>query len=163
MQYCRLSSERVATFVGTFAELRKASVIFVTSVCLSVRKPARNNSAPTGRNLMKFNFLIFFENLPRKIQVSLKSDKNNGYFKWRPVYIMMISSRIHHRMRNVSDKRCTENQNTHFMSNNFFSKSRAVYEIMWKIIVQPDRPQMTIWRMGIVCWISKATDIAENV
>jgi len=25
-------------------------------------------------------------------------------------------------MRNVSDKSCTENQNTHFMFNNFFSK-----------------------------------------
>jgi len=25
-------------------------------------------------------------------------------------------------------------------------------------IVQADRPQMTIWRMRIVCWILKATD-----
>jgi hypothetical protein len=25
-------------------------------------------------------------------------------------------------------------------------------------IVQPDRPQMTIWRMRIACWIPKATD-----
>jgi hypothetical protein len=34
---------------------------------------------------------------------------------------------------------------THFMSNNFFPpKNRAVYEIMWKNMVQPDRPQMTI-------------------
>ena len=29
---------------------------------------------------------------------------------------------------------------------------------MWKNIVEPDRPQMTIWRMRIACWISKATD-----
>ena len=28
---------------------------------------------------------------------------------------------------------------------------------MWKNIVQPDRPQMTIWRMRIACWITKAT------
>jgi hypothetical protein len=26
----------------------------------------------------------------------------------------------------------------------FFSENRAVYEIMWKNIVEPDRPQMTI-------------------
>jgi len=29
----------------------------------------------------------------------------------------------------------------------FFFENRAVYEIMWKNIVEPDRPQMTIWRM----------------
>ena len=29
---------------------------------------------------------------------------------------------------------------------------------MWKNIVQPDRPQMTIWRMRIACWIPKATN-----
>ena len=29
---------------------------------------------------------------------------------------------------------------------------------MWKNIVEPDRPQITIWRMRIACWISKATD-----
>ena len=29
---------------------------------------------------------------------------------------------------------------------------------MWKKFVQPDMPQMTIWRMHIACWIPKATD-----
>ena len=38
----------------------------------------------------------------------------------------------------------------------FFSENRAVYEIMWKNIVEPGRPQMTIWRMRIACWIPKA-------
>ena len=33
---------------------------------------------------------------------------------------------------------------------------RAVYEIMWKN-VEPGRPQMTIWRMRVACWIPKAT------
>ena len=41
----------------------------------------------------------------------------------------------------------------------FFSfENRAVYEIVWKNIVQPDRPQMTIWRMRIACRITKATN-----
>jgi hypothetical protein len=35
-------------------------------------------------------------------------------------------------MKNISDKSCTENQNTHFVFNNFFFLNRAVYEIMWK-------------------------------
>jgi len=29
---------------------------------------------------------------------------------------------------------------------------------MWKNIVERGRPQMTIWRMCIACWISKATE-----
>jgi hypothetical protein len=33
---------------------------------------------------------------------------------------------------------------THFMFNNVFSESRDVYETMWKNMVEPDRPQMTI-------------------
>ena len=41
----------------------------------------------------------------------------------------------------------------------FFSENRAVYEIIWKTIVEPDRPQMTIWRMRISFWIPNATNI----
>jgi hypothetical protein len=36
-------------------------------------------------------------------------------------------------MRNVSDKTCRENQNTHFMISIFFSEKRAVYGICGKI------------------------------
>ena len=25
-------------------------------------------------------------------------------------------------------------------------------------VIEPDRPQMTIWRMSIACWMPKATD-----
>ena len=28
---------------------------------------------------------------------------------------------------------------------------------MWKNIVEPDRPQMSMWRVRIACWIPKAT------
>jgi len=27
----------------------------------------------------------------------------------------------------------------------------AIYELMWENMVQPDRPQITIWRMRIAC------------
>ena len=39
-----------------------------------------------------------------------------------------------------------------------FSENRAIYEIMWKNIVKPGRPQMIIQRMWIACWITKVTD-----
>ena len=62
-------------------------------------------------------------------------------------------------MRNVSDKSFRENQNTHFVFSDFFLlENRSLYEIMWKNLVELDRPQMTIWRMRVVCWIPKATN-----
>ena len=33
-----------------------------------------------------------------------------------------------------------------------------VYEIMWKSILQPDGPQMTIWHMRITCWMTNTTN-----
>ena len=62
-------------------------------------------------------------------------------------------------MRNFSDEDCRENQNTHFMFNNFFFlQNRAVYGIMWENIVQPGRPLMTIRRMRFACCVTEATD-----
>ena len=39
-----------------------------------------------------------------------------------------------------------------------FPVSRAIYEIMWKITIHPGRPQITLWRMLLACWITNATD-----
>ena len=71
----------------------------------------------------------------------------------------MISRSVFLRTINVSDKCCTENRNGYLMFNNyFFFENSAVYEIMWKNIVQPRRPQITMWRMRIAYWIPKATN-----
>jgi hypothetical protein len=51
-------------------------------------------------------------------------------------------------MKNVSDKGCRDNQTPHIMFNNLF-ENYAFFEIMWKNIVEPDRPQMTIWHICI--------------
>ena len=34
---------------------------------------------------------------------------------------------------------------------------------MWKSVVQPGRPQVTVRRMPIACWITKATDRIWNI
>jgi hypothetical protein len=44
----------------------------------------------------------------------------------------------------MSQTKVVEKIKTRFMLNNVFSENRAVYEIMWKNTVQPDRPQMKI-------------------
>jgi hypothetical protein len=49
--------------------------------------------------------------------------------------------------------KAVEKIKTHILCSVTFFLNRAVYEIMWKNVVQPDRPQMAIWRMRIACWI----------
>ena len=66
------------------------------------------------------------------------------------------------KMRNISDESCRKNQNTHFMFNSFFPENRAVYDIMSKNMVEPDRPQMTIRRMCFARWITKATHTRKH-
>jgi hypothetical protein len=69
--------------------------------------------------------------------------------------LMIISHSFPFRMRNVSDKSCRENQNTHFVFSISFIFEN---EIMWKNTVEWGRAQMAIWRMRIACWITEATN-----
>ena len=73
------------------------------------------------------------------IQVSLKSDTNKWHFTVRPVY---TSRTVLHIMRKVSEK-VAEKIKTHFMFNKIFSGNGAVYEIMWKNMLELERPHMT--------------------
>ena len=73
--------------------------------------------------------------------------------------ILIICRSVLLRTRNVSDKICTNNYNTHFVLKFCFRKIMPFLRIMWKNRVEPDRPQMTIWRMRIGCWIPKAKNL----
>ena len=72
----------------------------------------------------------------------------------------IISHSFPRGMGNISDK-IVEKIITHTLCSilflSFFA-NHAVYEIMWKNFVQLGRPQMTIWRTHIVCWVPKATN-----
>jgi hypothetical protein len=63
----------------------------------------------------------------------------------------IISRLILLRIRNIG-----KNQNKHF-----FSENLAVYAIMYSI-VEPEKPQKTIWRMRIARWIRKAINTHSN-
>jgi len=73
--------------------------------------------------------------------------------------------------REIFQTEILENIKTYFVFCNFFFENRAIYEIMWKNILEPNRPQMTIWSMlivismrhiviqhTIICWIAMATN-----
>ena len=72
-------------FLSALAKFREATLSFVMSVCPSLRP-----YGATRLQLVVFswNFIWdFFRKYVQKIEVSLKSDNNNEYFTWRPMYI----------------------------------------------------------------------------
>ena len=64
-------------------------------------------------------------------------------------------------LAHISDKICRENQNTHLIFNNFFSKIKQ-FMGMWRNVVEPSGSQMTIRRLSISRWIPKATDTGSE-
>jgi hypothetical protein len=42
------------------------------------------------------------------------------------------------------EAKVVEGEKTHFMVNDFFSENHAIHEIIWKNMIQPDRPQITL-------------------
>jgi len=64
--------------LGYFAKLRKVTISFLMSVCLSIHMEQLGS--------LKFTFENFWKYV-ENVQVSLKSIKNNGYFTWRPMHV----------------------------------------------------------------------------
>ena len=74
------------SILGAFATLRRGNISFVMSVCPSVRTFVRMEQL--GSHWTDFHensYLSISRKSVKKIYVSLKSDKNNGYSKWRPI------------------------------------------------------------------------------
>jgi hypothetical protein len=119
--------------LGAYAKLRKAIISFV--IFPSVRFEQLDLH---WTDFIENSYLSIFRKSVDKIGVALKSD-NNGYFTWIPIcicniyiiyiyiywyniYILITSRRVLLRIKNISEKSCTENKNTHFVLNNVFSK-----------------------------------------
>jgi hypothetical protein len=114
------------------------------------------SSAPTGRIWIKLDVWVSLENLSRKFKFRSNLVRITGTLH-EDRYTFLITSRsVLLRIRNASDESCRENQNI-LWSVPFFSEKTSLYEITWKNL-EPGRPQMTVWRMRIACWIPKATN-----
>ena len=73
----------------------------------------------------------------------MKCDKNNNTLQEDIYKFMLISCQRLCRMRNISDKSCRGNQNTHFMFTIFFFFAATImpfHGIMWKKMVERERP-----------------------
>jgi len=77
---CGCLVTRLAIFMlGAFAKLRKARS------CPSVLPSVHMELGSHRSDFHEILYLRIFRKSVEKIQVSLKSDKNNGYFTWRPM------------------------------------------------------------------------------
>ena len=106
-------------------------------------------------------YLCIFRQSAEKVQISLKSEENYGYFTWRSMYVYDVFLSILLRMTMFQTKVVKE-INTHFISQNFLFENCSVYEVMWKNTVGPGRPQMTRCSIRIACWIPKDTNILSE-
>jgi hypothetical protein len=123
------------------ANLRKKRLL--VSSCLSVRPHGKLGSHWTDfHKIWYFNFL--FVKFVDKIQISLKSDKNNGYFTWRRVYIHNISLNPFTNKMRLRRKVYRKSKHISCSLIYFVWKNRAGYEIVWKNIVEPDRPETIV-------------------
>jgi hypothetical protein len=128
-------------FFGAFAKLRKTASSFVMSVWPLIRGhgTARLPLDRLSRNLI----WECFENLSRKSKFHSNLTKITGAIHEDLCTLMIVSCWIILRMRIFSDKSCRKNQNTFYVQQ-LFPENRAVYIIVWKNVVEPGRPQMTI-------------------
>jgi hypothetical protein len=132
----------------------------LASSCLSLCPSARMEQlgSPWTDLHSGWCFSIFRKSV-EKIQVRSKSDNNNGTLHKDLCTFMIISRWILLRMRNVSDKSCRENQNTHFMFNNLFPRKPCR---LWDNVEKYGRVRQAtddniIRRMRCACWINNAT------
>jgi hypothetical protein len=99
----------------------------------------------TQRPLGVFSHFLFFLGggvweSAEKIQVSLKSDKNNGTLHADRYTVLMISHSVVLRMRMFETNFVKKIKATFYFQYLFFNCAES--DIMWKNIVEPDRSQV---------------------
>ena len=108
---------------------------------------------------MKLDVWAFFENLSKKIQVTLKSDRITDTLPEDRYTSLIISRSIIRTMRNVSGK-VVERIKTHILcSVTVFRKSCRLWENVGKRGKAGQATDgNTTRRMRFACWLTKATD-----
>jgi len=120
-------SSKTRFFLGAFAKFRKVTIRFVMSANPSVFPPARMEQIRLPLDGFSRNFI--FEHFSKICREKFRFHRS--MMRMAALYIKTTRHFLLHfahfffRMRNVSDKSCRENQNTHFVFNNFFFENLA--------------------------------------
>ena len=132
--------------LAAFAKLRNTPATFVMSVCLSIFPSVCLKQL--GRIFKKYD-ILFFENLSRKFKFIWNIAKITGTSHEDLCSVMLVPCWNLLRMRNVSEKNCIKDPDTHLMIHNSSPhppppENRTVYEMLWKNMLESYRPKMTI-------------------
>ena len=149
-------------FTGAFTKLQKVTISFVMSVHLYIHPAVHMEKISSHwMDFYQIWYLSIFWKSVEKIQVSLKSDKNNGHFTWWPIHFW--TNLTHFFLEwDMFETNVEQKIETHILSSITFFKNHTFHEIMWKNNVQLGRPQMTIWLTHIASWISKSTNTSSE-
>jgi hypothetical protein len=132
--------------------LRSSTISFVVSV-----RPHGTTRLPLDGFWWNLIFEIFFENLSRKFKFHYNQTKVRGTLH-QDVFTFMTVFRWILRMRNVLDKSCRESKTHILCSVTFSRKSCRLWDNVEKYGgARETTNDVTIWRIRVACWISKAT------
>ena len=147
--------------------MRKAAICFV--MC---HLSAWNNSAVSGRILMKFGIWVFFENMSTKFKVGCNTTRIAGAAHVDLHTLMIASHWTLLRMRNVADDIYGE-ENTYFIVKTLFYQNKDLYSViffffqklcrLWDSVEKRGRAGLAtddimIGHLRFLCWINKAID-----
>jgi len=109
------------SLLGAYGKLRKTAFSFVIFV-----RPSFRPHGTTRLSLDGFSWNLAFEDFSKicweKFKFNWIRKRIAGILHEDQYTFLIISRSFLIRTRNVTDKSCRENQNTHFVCNNFFSK-----------------------------------------
>jgi hypothetical protein len=112
-------------FISMFARFRKwllSSSHVCVSLCPSAQTPALMEQLDSHWTYFhEMWYFTIFRKSVHKIQISVISYKNNGYFTRSPIYVFNHISFISS-LKNVCDKRCREKRNLRLIFSNFLLK-----------------------------------------
>ena len=111
-------------------------------------------------------YLSIFRQSFEKIQVSLQSDKNKGYFTWRPIRIFLSYLAHFFSEWEMFQKKVVEKIKTHILCPvTFFSPRKwcLLWENVEKYFTAGQVTDDNIRRIRNARWIPKATDIHAQV
>ena len=111
------------SILGAFANPQKATVCFVMPKSAQKKKTLLQLGKFSGNFIFEYFSKIYREN---SNCIKIWQEYPVFYMKTN-IHFLIISRSFLLRMRNVSDKSRRENQNTHFMFNNFFLKKIASF------------------------------------
>jgi hypothetical protein len=104
-------------------------------------------------------YFSIFQNSFEKIQISLKSNKNNGYFKRRAMYLFITSRSTLLTISNVSGKSIEKTKHTRYFQQLLFRKSCRLWDnVKEYCTAEHATDDNIIWCTRTAWWIPEATN-----